>query len=142
MKVVAFVQPPQADVIKKILRHCGLRHSSRAPPADGDCAHEGDSQAAPNEPRELTFVAEHAMPSLPPPTASTSSSQRPSQASEGRLHPLDFPVPRIYPSLTSVARIMFPFLAFPILGIDTIRQGAERIFDQDDGTGASERRSP
>jgi hypothetical protein len=24
MKVVAFIEPPQGDVIKKILRHCGL----------------------------------------------------------------------------------------------------------------------
>jgi len=46
MKVSAFVEPPQADVIQKILRHCGLWHSSspRAPP-DG-------------QPRELTFVDE------------------------------------------------------------------------------------
>ncbi|MDI9430747.1 MAG: transposase [Planctomycetota bacterium] len=33
MKVIAFIKPPQADVIEKILRHCGLWHSSRAPPA-------------------------------------------------------------------------------------------------------------
>ena len=34
-KVTAFVEPPQADVIEKILRHCGLWHPStpRAPPA-------------------------------------------------------------------------------------------------------------
>ena len=53
-------EPPQADVIEKILRHCGLWHSSRAPPADGDFVHDpdADGQAAPNEPRELTFVAE------------------------------------------------------------------------------------
>ena len=24
MKVVAFIEPPQGDVIEKILRHCGL----------------------------------------------------------------------------------------------------------------------
>lgn len=48
MKVIAFIEPPQGDVIEKILRHCGLWHSSspRAPP-DG--------------PRELTFVAEGAI---------------------------------------------------------------------------------
>jgi len=48
MKVVAFIEPPQGDVIEKILRHCGLWHSPspRAPP-DG--------------PRELTFVDEDAV---------------------------------------------------------------------------------
>lgn len=35
MKVMAFIEPPQGDVIEKILRHCGLWHASarRAPPA-------------------------------------------------------------------------------------------------------------
>ena len=34
MIVVAFIEPPQADVIEKILRHCGLwnESSARAPP--------------------------------------------------------------------------------------------------------------
>ena len=34
MKVVAFIEPPQAQVIEKILRHCGLwqEPASRAPP--------------------------------------------------------------------------------------------------------------
>jgi hypothetical protein len=34
MKVVAFLEPPQGDVIEKILRHCGLwcTSSPRAPP--------------------------------------------------------------------------------------------------------------
>ncbi len=34
MKVVLFIEPPQADVIEEILRHCGLWQSSaaRAPP--------------------------------------------------------------------------------------------------------------
>ena len=32
MKVIAFIEPPQGDVIEKILRHCGLWHTSRAPP--------------------------------------------------------------------------------------------------------------
>ena len=33
MKVVAFLEPPQADVIEKILQHCGPWHHSspRAP---------------------------------------------------------------------------------------------------------------
>ena len=29
MKVIAFIEPPQGDVIEKILRHCGLWHASR-----------------------------------------------------------------------------------------------------------------
>jgi ribosomal protein S27E len=64
MKVVAFIEPPQADVIEKILRHCGLwRPSSpRAPPSgDGwvrDPDGDADSHAASDEPRELTFVDE------------------------------------------------------------------------------------
>ena len=35
MAVVAFIEPPQADVVEKILQHCGLWRSSapRAPPA-------------------------------------------------------------------------------------------------------------
>ncbi len=60
MKVIALIEPPQADVIEKILRHCGLWHSSRAPPADADFVHDphAHSQAAPDEPRELVFVVE------------------------------------------------------------------------------------
>ncbi len=58
MKVVAFLEPPQADVIEKILRHCGLWHASRAPPGEGRFVH---GQADSDEPRELTFVAEDAI---------------------------------------------------------------------------------
>jgi hypothetical protein len=45
MPVIAFIEPPQSDVIEKILRHCGLWHASfpRAPP---------------DQPRELTLVDE------------------------------------------------------------------------------------
>ena len=34
MKVVAFIQPPQQEVIQRILKHCGLwrQPGSRAPP--------------------------------------------------------------------------------------------------------------
>ena len=37
MKVVSFLEPPQGEVIEKILRHCGLWQAStpRGPP-DGD----------------------------------------------------------------------------------------------------------
>ena len=50
----------QMEVIEKILRHCGLWHCSRAPPADGDFVHDptADGQAARDESRELVFVAE------------------------------------------------------------------------------------
>jgi hypothetical protein len=64
MKVVAFIEPPQGDVIEKILRHCGLwRPSSpRAPPSGDGWVHDpdgdADSRAASDEPRELTFVDE------------------------------------------------------------------------------------
>ena len=34
MQVVSFIEPPQGDVIEKILKHCGLWHP-RPPP--GDC---------------------------------------------------------------------------------------------------------
>ncbi|MGA2034563.1 MAG: hypothetical protein ABSG68_20135 [Thermoguttaceae bacterium] len=63
MNVIAVIEPPQADVIEKILRHCGLWQPStpRAPPtADGrvhDPHRDSESQAgASDEPRELTFV--------------------------------------------------------------------------------------
>ena len=46
MKVIAFIEPPQAAVIEKILRHCGLWHSSRAPPADGDFVHDARAGTA------------------------------------------------------------------------------------------------
>ena len=61
MKVVAFIEPPQGDVIEKILRHCGLwRASSPRPPPAGDLhVHDPDGDAAAwDEPRELTFVDE------------------------------------------------------------------------------------
>ena len=61
MKVIAFIEPPQGDVIEKILRHCGLwcPAAVRGPPAGDGWGHdpEGDS-AASDEPRELTFVDE------------------------------------------------------------------------------------
>ena len=63
MKVVAFIEPPQGDVIEKILRHCGLwcPASPRAPPAGDLRVYDPDGEAdrqtaAFDEPRELTFV--------------------------------------------------------------------------------------
>jgi len=47
MDVVAFIEPRapgrsdgRGDVIEKILRHCGLSHCSRAPPAGEDFVHD------------------------------------------------------------------------------------------------------
>ena len=67
MKVVAFLEPPQADVIEDILKHCGLWQSStaRAPPdAEGlvlelDAAYSGspiDSPDPAEQSQELTYV--------------------------------------------------------------------------------------
>ena len=63
MKVIAFIEPPQGDVIEKILRHCGLWHPSapRAPPAGDSLVHDPDCDsdtqtASSDEPRELTYV--------------------------------------------------------------------------------------
>ena len=67
MKVVSFIEPPQADVIEKILQHCGLwqSRSARAPPevqelvlelnaAFADSALEPADRA--DESQELTYV--------------------------------------------------------------------------------------
>ena len=63
MKVVAFIDPPQGEVIEKIPRHCGLRHCStpRAPPDVDRLVHELDRSwdshtASSEEPGELTYV--------------------------------------------------------------------------------------
>jgi hypothetical protein len=64
MQVVAFIEPPQSDVIEKILRHCGLWSPAapRAPPVGDLRVHDPDSDwdsdSASQEPRELTFVDE------------------------------------------------------------------------------------
>ncbi|MDA1143175.1 MAG: transposase, partial [Planctomycetota bacterium] len=67
MKVVSFIEPPQAEVIEAILKHCGLWPSSspRAPPevaelvleldaAFADSSLESADQADPSQ--ELTYV--------------------------------------------------------------------------------------
>ena len=61
--MVSFIEPPQADVIEKILRHCGLwcPAAPRAPPAEDGWGHDpdGDADCAPaasDEFRELTYV--------------------------------------------------------------------------------------
>ena len=67
MKVVSFIEPPQADVIEEILKHCGLWQASspRAPPdVEGfvlelDAAYSVNSigsQDQADESQELTYV--------------------------------------------------------------------------------------
>ena len=67
MKIVSFIEPPQADVIEEILQHCGLWQSStpRAPPdVDGlvlelDAAYSAssiDSSDQVDRSQELTYV--------------------------------------------------------------------------------------
>ena len=58
MEVVAFIEPPQADVIKRILRHCGLWRSSaaRAPPADAGSGRMEGAGPSDRKPNELTYV--------------------------------------------------------------------------------------
>ncbi len=61
MKVVAFIESPQREVIEKILRHCGLWQgsSARPPPTVGDQDY-GDREAmasgSPGGFHELTYV--------------------------------------------------------------------------------------
>ena len=62
MEVVAFIEPPQADVIERILRHCRLWRSSaaRAPPANAGREGAGPSDREPNELTQVdmdTFLA-------------------------------------------------------------------------------------
>ncbi len=57
MKVVSFLNPPQREVIEKILRHCGLWMASepRGPPNPIDMAHDLDVEFM-DQTTELTFV--------------------------------------------------------------------------------------
>jgi hypothetical protein len=54
MKIVSFINPPQRDVIDRILTHGGL--SSRAPPAPACAPPQGTSPAFP----ELQYVSDPA----------------------------------------------------------------------------------
>ena len=67
MKVVAFIEPPQSEVIEKILQHCGLWQASAptAPPdvdnlvLELDAAFSDSSMGSPDQadqPQELTYV--------------------------------------------------------------------------------------
>jgi hypothetical protein len=51
MKVVSFIEPPQRDVIERILRHCGLWQPR--PPPDAM-----DSATTAGDPAQLTYVDE------------------------------------------------------------------------------------
>jgi hypothetical protein len=54
MKVIAFIEPPQGEVIERILKHCGLWQSPRPPPDGKVAVHIHDDAGA----GELAFVAE------------------------------------------------------------------------------------
>ncbi|MGA2066971.1 MAG: hypothetical protein ABSG86_18475 [Thermoguttaceae bacterium] len=61
--MIAFLEPPQGEVIDKILRHCGLWHTPRAPPrSDGRRSPPGDEDSAHDPdgdwqgPRKWTYV--------------------------------------------------------------------------------------
>ena len=68
MKVIAFIEPPQGEVIQTILRGHqsgamvgGLWHASRAPPGQDGGVHDPDEDsdrrtAASDKPRELTYA--------------------------------------------------------------------------------------
>jgi hypothetical protein len=60
MKVLSFIEPPQREVIEKILRHCGL-WDPRPPPEDStvnDAEPGNDGGDAGEALRELTYVDE------------------------------------------------------------------------------------
>ena len=67
MQIVSFIEPPQADVIEAILKHCDLwkSRSARAPlevddlVLELDAAHSGSSLDSPDQAdqsQELTYV--------------------------------------------------------------------------------------
>ena len=58
MAVMAFIDPPQGEVIERILRHCGLWRGSapRPPPDVAGVVHDLDCCFADSQPGELTFV--------------------------------------------------------------------------------------
>ena len=63
MRAIAFIEPPQAGVIEKILRYRGLWHpaASRVPPAGEILVHGLDGAlhcrtASSDEPREVAYV--------------------------------------------------------------------------------------
>jgi hypothetical protein len=56
MKVISFIEPPQEEVIQKILKHCGLwQEPARGPPAESATADRDNVEQALAE-TELTYV--------------------------------------------------------------------------------------
>ncbi len=60
MKIVAFLEPPQGDVIEKLPRDCGLwcPAAPRASPRGNLRVYDSDSDSTSQEPWELTLVDE------------------------------------------------------------------------------------
>ena len=57
MKVISFIEPPQEDVIQKILKHCGLwDEPARVPPAASDSTADRDAVAQALAETELARV--------------------------------------------------------------------------------------
>ena len=54
MAVVAFIEPPQAEVIEKILSHCGLWRLADSIDPSGDGS--GSTNGSDNDSAELTYV--------------------------------------------------------------------------------------
>jgi hypothetical protein len=57
MKGISFIEPPQQDVIEKILKHCGLwAEPARGPPAHGSTSDRDAVQEALSELSEVVSV--------------------------------------------------------------------------------------
>ncbi len=57
MKVIAFIEPPQGEVVERVLRHCGLWHP-RPPPTESSVHDNAGDDDSYDESRELTYVDE------------------------------------------------------------------------------------
>jgi hypothetical protein len=64
-----WIEPPQGEVIEKILRHCGLWHGSAPQPPTAHNGFVDDPDGSPDnqpasfdEPRELTYVDSETFP--------------------------------------------------------------------------------
>ena len=57
MKLISFIDPPQSEVIEKILRHCGLWKASapRGPPDPVDLVRDLDPEFM-DQTKELTYI--------------------------------------------------------------------------------------
>jgi hypothetical protein len=56
MKVIAFIEPPQGEVIEKILRHCGLWQPAKPRPPPANVADPASEEAIADDSGELTYV--------------------------------------------------------------------------------------